>query len=183
MGEFLSLFFQRPQGAPTTRSPVCPSCARELQDLAGGRGCYRCASCKGLWLSEKAFQWMLQAGEDKLNVLLEGSSIHNTFERSIIARQCPVCTRSMDNYPFGYQSGIWIDGCPDNHGIWLDGGELSLIRDYQQRCQGPLNSEERQKMATALLDGATESRRNLTQGIRDATSSRHDDMRNYGGDW
>lgn len=85
----------------------------------------------------------------------------------------------MENYPFGYQSSIWVDGCPDGHGIWLDPGELSMIRAYQQSQRGPMSAEERVKMACAFLDGASTSRRN----ILDAMPQRESSVESYGNDY
>lgn len=71
----------------------------------------------------------------------------------------------MENYPFGYQSGIWVDGCSQGHGVWLDAGELRLIRDYQACQKGPMSSEDRAKMAAAFLDGASKARRNMLNAL------------------
>lgn len=38
----------------------------------------------------------------------------------------------MENFKFE-ETGVWIDGCSEGHGIWLDNGELRLI---SQRAKG-----------------------------------------------
>jgi Zn-finger nucleic acid-binding protein len=54
----------------------------------------------------------------------------HTFNRSSELRNCPVCSIKMDNTQFQYSSGIWIDSCPEGHGIWIDGGEMQLLKEY-----------------------------------------------------
>lgn len=151
--EFLSLFFGRGSSGPPTRPvPVCPGCRRELTDVAKGQGLFRCSQCAGLWLNEDLFAWCLKAPEEAIAAVLDGSSGDHTFQRSAEARRCPACDTEMDNYPFGYQSGIWVDGCNHGHGIWLDAGELRLVRDFHARQQGPMTMEEKQRLAQAFVN-------------------------------
>ena len=170
VSEFFGLFFGNRKGPPARRiPPVCPSCEVQLHRVEGGKGCHRCSRCSGLWLTDEFLQLALQADESQIRSILSGQSGTHTFSRSPEMRACPGCTRAMENYPFGYQSGIWVDGCPDGHGVWLDAGELRLIRDYQERQRGPLSSEDRARMAAAFLDGASTSRRNVLDAIPQPT--------------
>jgi Zn-finger nucleic acid-binding protein len=80
----------------------------------------------------------------------------------------------MENYQFAYQSGIWIDACPDQHGIWLDAGELSLIREYQEntRNRGALSRSEMHRAATAMLDGAVQAKSAYAKICREQNEER-----------
>lgn len=159
--ELLSVFSGRAQAAPPLRDPVCPSCSKALEG-PGPLGSYRCSLCEGLWLDQASFTRALDASEEELGQLLEGTgSSRHTFNRSEASRSCPVCDAFMDNYPFGYQSGIWIDACPSSHGLWLDSGELHMVRSYQQSTKGPMTAQQRAQAAAAMLDGATTSRQNM----------------------
>ena len=161
-GEFLSLFFGRVEKAPDQRPiPLCPQCRCELAKVEGGKGCYRCKDCLGLWVSDAFLAAALAADDTQIEAILEGSTGSHTYTRSHESRRCPGCDHPMDNYPFGYQSGIWVDGCPVGHGVWLDSGELRMIRDYQRRQKGPLSAADRAKMMNAFLDGANTARRNM----------------------
>ena len=59
------------------------------------------------------------------------ADIAHTLAPSRIARSCPACSKSMDNFKFE-ETGVWVDACPDNHGIWLDRGELRLLAQRTQ---------------------------------------------------
>ncbi len=56
----------------------------------------------------------------------------------------------MENFMFAYSSEIWIDACPNDHGVWLDGGELKKLWDYERRVAEP-TPEEQAHMAAAFL--------------------------------
>ena len=166
VSEFFGLFFGNRQGPPARRvPPVCPSCEIPLQRVEGGKGCHRCTCCCGLWVTDEFLALAVQASEAQIAGILGGQAGGHTFSRSPQQRDCPGCSRPMENYPFGYQSGIWVDGCPDGHGVWLDAGELRLIRDYQERQRGPMSAQDRAKMAAAFLDGASTSRRNILDAM------------------
>ncbi len=45
---------------------------------------------------------------------------------SEVARQCPVDGKEMEKQAFEF---VLIDKCPSCGGVWLDGGELKLIRE------------------------------------------------------
>ncbi len=45
----------------------------------------------------------------------------------------------MSNYQFEETSGTWIDACSDGHGVWLDAGELELLRRFHH---GPEDAGE-----------------------------------------
>lgn len=166
VSEFFGLFFGNSKGPPARRvPPVCPSCDVQLHRVEGGRGCHRCTRCAGLWVTDEFLALAMQASEARIVGILGGQTGGHTFSKSPERRDCPGCTRPMENYPFGYQSGIWVDGCPDGHGVWLDAGELKLIRDYQELQRGPMSAEERARMAAAFLDGASTARRNILDAI------------------
>ncbi|MFN8608556.1 MAG: zf-TFIIB domain-containing protein [Vulcanimicrobiota bacterium] len=166
LSEFFNLFFGNRKGPAASKNPpVCPGCGLALERVQGGKGCHRCSRCQGLWVTEDFLALALQAQESQIGGILGGQTGAHTFARSAQQRECPGCERLMENYPFGYQSGIWVDGCPDGHGLWLDAGELRLIRDFQERQRGPMTPEERARMAMAFLDGASTSRRNVLDAM------------------
>ena len=170
-GEFFGLFFGQSKGAPAHRNPpVCPSCQSALERLVGGKGCHRCPGCGGLWVTDDFLALALEASQEQIEAILGGRTGSHTFARSPQQRECPGCAKAMDNYPFGYQSGIWVDGCSQGHGVWLDAGELSLIRDYQARQKGPMSAQDRAKMAAAFLDGASTARRNILDAMPQPSS-------------
>lgn len=159
---FLAVVFgiDPPPRKPTKIPPVCPDCDKQLAPSPDGTS--ECRTCGGRWLNNESFQQHLANPTPSAPESYSSRPGLHTYERSRSQRRCPACESLMDNYQFAYQSGIWIDACPDKHGVWLDAGELPLIRDYHQRTvHSPMTSGEKAKMAMAFLDGATESRRNM----------------------
>lgn len=148
------------QKAPVTKNPPhCPECAKPLGRRP--QGLYACPHCAGCWLPRDSFQQLLE-GEASVEIepAPRVSQPQHTYQRSPSSRKCAACEARMENYQFAYQSGIWIDACPDQHGIWLDSGELPLILEYQEktRNRGPLSKEEMHRAATAMLDGALQAK-------------------------
>ena len=97
-----------------------------------------CISCKGFWFD---------AGE--LNLLSEtlGLNLLKEIKTTIIdgtneqERICPLCDKKMNKIKIGDNSNILLDECPDEQGIWFDGGELSKIAN-QNRELSNLGSKE-----------------------------------------
>lgn len=165
-----------PKAAVTRRPPRCPSCSCALRPVHGGL--HACGSCQGLWMPNESFQECLR-GEVEAPT---GSALagQHTYQRSASSRTCPACEARMENYQFAYQSGIWIDACPDQHGVWLDAGELPLILQYQQQTSGSeLTQAEKQRAAVAMLTGAVQARSAFADVLRqqrEAAERRREDL-------
>jgi len=54
-----------------------------------------------------------------------------TLESSEAARTCPTCGTPMAKRVYAYESGVTTDVC-DEHGIWLDEGELERIEAWYE---------------------------------------------------
>ncbi len=83
-----------------------------------------CMECEGIWLDEGELELLLEGNAEK-NRFLKSFGIENKSEER--KKKCPICRKKMDKISFpGISEGqkIIIDGCPDNHGIWFDRGEL-----------------------------------------------------------
>ena len=156
---FLRMVFGRGGTKPITKNPLlCPQCQVAL--VPGEQGTQTCEKCAGLWLPHESFTDFLASDQPVPATTGIGDGEH-TFQRSPSPRSCAGCERLMDNYEFAYQSGIWIDACPERHGVWLDWGELQMVRDYHRQSVAELTSDDRAKMAMAFLDGATEANNNF----------------------
>lgn len=156
----------------TKETPVCPNCQTEMESQeVSSSSFHRCATCSGLWLAEEVFGTLLSAPLTEVESLLGEATPEHTFERSPQSRVCPSCENTMDNYQFNYDSGIWLDACPGNHGIWLDQGELKLCRackeevDSQLATGGPSADTLLQEASTTL--GDAEQVRNQLQEAKE----------------
>ena len=102
--------------------PVCkmPMIILELNEVEIDH----CLSCSGIWLD---------AGELELLIVdeLEREKIISSFqldeENSEKRYKCPVCKRKMNKIFVGERKELLIDKCPDNDGLWFDGGELKTL--------------------------------------------------------
>ncbi|MGE0494088.1 MAG: zf-TFIIB domain-containing protein [Vulcanimicrobiota bacterium] len=152
-------------GKTTRDPPLCPSCNQALTPNSEGVFC--CPGCHGMWLPNESFQAYL-ASEQVTPEMGGGGSAEHTYSRSASSRHCPACEERMDNYEFAYQSGIWVDACPQRHGVWLDAGELLMVRDYHRRTIGrEATGEEKARMAMAFLDGAVATRSGHLKSLRE----------------
>lgn len=81
-----------------------------------------CTSCKGIWLDRGELDLIFSSSEKKEIAKL--FSAKNTT--SEIKRRCPICKKKMDKVEFE-NTGIIIDRCTNEHGLWCDSGELKSI--------------------------------------------------------
>ena len=98
----------------------CPACnalmvVLELHNIEADY----CPACHGSWLD---------AGE--LGLILKGDA---GFDHAPLLRderksdrRCPVCSVRLRDALLG-DSGVRVDHCPLQHGIWLDAGELKAV--------------------------------------------------------
>ncbi len=155
--------------ADETGPASCPRCQEPLTQLAGPDVSFgRCIRCGGLWAGSDALGVLMRMSDAALEDLFDTEAFQadqaHTFQGGD-RRGCPRCREPMDNYQFDYDSGIYLDACTQ-HGIWLDGGELLLVRRHRASLQSaplrPRLSLEQRAMgeaATASLDAMTRANR------------------------
>ncbi len=81
-----------------------------------------CTSCKGIWLDRGELELIFSQEVDK-----EISKLFLLRDNVVEAkRKCPICKKKMDKVEFE-QTGIIIDRCKNDHGLWFDSGELKSI--------------------------------------------------------
>ena len=114
----------------------CPACWNQLvptpvKDLTVDV----CHGCGGIWFD---------AGElARVDNPRETGEVLLAIERDVSvgvrhdqARSCPRCEAEMDRRAYGPAS-VQIDECPGCNGIFLDAGELEVIRQYQRGRKDP----------------------------------------------
>jgi len=129
-------------------SSVCRTCQKPLRILEKGEhGLEKCVQCEGIWIARDRLEALLSKTEgtgsrESSPVDLDGEAdVGNTFAPSRVHRMCPACGEEMENFVFE-GTGIWIDGCPHGHGIWLDRGELKLLAKRTGEGSKPGRAEE-----------------------------------------
>ncbi len=81
-----------------------------------------CTACKGIWLDRGELDLIFSTSEKKEIAKL--FSVKNNLDE--IKRRCPNCKKKMDKVEFE-NTGIIIDRCSEDHGVWFDSGELKSI--------------------------------------------------------
>lgn len=143
-----------PGDSVPARNEQCHACSRALEEVvAGEHTVLRCPSCQGSWLTAECLASALcQKSTDRdLSTLASAepdADIGHTFAPSRVQRVCPLCAIAMTNDRFE-DSGVWIDSCPEGHGIWLDRGELKLL---QQRRAHPPSAHQMSDLESSLED-------------------------------
>ncbi len=97
-----------------------------------------CAECGGEWLDPNELE-AIESSTVADAVVLSGMIEYQSYPGE---RPCPVCRKLM--YGFDYRANpLQIDGCPDGHGYWLDGGEESRVRELILQRARDLNRAAR----------------------------------------
>lgn len=87
-----------------------------------------CTTCKGVWFDSGELELLLDAqGQEEAKPFLD-----NIFNSPDVAspekgRKCPICSHKMKKSQIDEQPVILIDVCPEKHGLWFDGGEVSHL--------------------------------------------------------
>lgn len=153
---FLRTILRKDASASTSDGPRCHDCDLGLEKVAMGEQCaLRCPGCGGSWLEATTLTSALTAGQvgSQLLAFIEQdgeADIGHTFAPSRLKRACPACTVSMENERFE-ETGIWIDACPQGHGIWLDRGELRLLREARAHRATASESDNLEDTVSSLL--------------------------------
>ena len=107
-----------------SREQHCLECGQTL--TSRGARLQVCLECRAVWVAPSAFESLVEAPEGALEDLLGvDANSQNTHQATESGRGCPACGEVMQNYEYG---GLWLDACQSGHGVWLDPGELELLR-------------------------------------------------------
>jgi len=150
----------------------CPRCEAELRKVqVKNVELDTCNSCEGVWFDRDELRQVLDMNRDEL----EESAISHTLEseeeyQEIPGRSemvCPRCNGDLHRYNYQGYSGIMIDGCENNCGIWLDDGELQKLFDYMVTASKPDPEKERFLRAelTQIRVDAEQKRRALVDSL------------------
>jgi len=90
----------------------------------------RCPDCGGVWV-----------GQGELGPIIEGRQVEFAMDQRVEKlaevgkdegpeepRHCPVCGQQMQRFNYAINTGVFLDRCPQKHGIWLDPGELEQVQ-------------------------------------------------------
>jgi len=101
----------------------CPACKHSMVILELNQvEIDYCTNCKGIWLDRGELDLIFSTA-DKKEI---AKSFSAKTESDEVKRRCPICKKTMDKVEFE-NTGIIIDRCTNNHGLWFDRGELKLL--------------------------------------------------------
>lgn len=116
----------------------CPRCQTGLVNSSyEGVSVDVCKSCAGTWLDQGELKQIIEIRQE----FFKSPNINNTITgRSFIVPKaesesripCAVCSKMMNTFIYGMDSGIVIDRCLDNHGLWFDQGELDKVQMFRE---------------------------------------------------
>lgn len=106
----------------------CPVDGSPLEKRVIGRVIIdECFDCRGLWFNAGELRKVRDAADPDIRWLdLELNKSADTAEAAWSERECPQCGKQMATIAYR-STGVKVDYCPDDHGIWLDQGELKAI--------------------------------------------------------
>jgi Zn-finger nucleic acid-binding protein len=107
----------------------------------------RCADCHGSWLDDGELIKIIKTKEEIISKKVIGDTLTSAFSGVSIDEQqsvekCPKCPKAMTPINYNYSSGVVIDRCPDNHGVWLDGKELEKVQAHAEHWEKEASANE-----------------------------------------
>jgi Zn-finger nucleic acid-binding protein len=125
-------------GQPQPDRP-CPNGHGPLHALrfavASGLEASYCKACMGLFLAQGELNKLLVDLSGQVVMTNHGRlrSIrdHLISRAGTPQRACPCCRAAMEQTPFSHECPVLLDTC-DKHGQWLDGGELTVLAEWQE---------------------------------------------------
>lgn len=141
----------RSRGDQTPR--LCPRCGIHLNrielHIEGRLEIDRCERCLGIFfdpgeleaLTESSVSKAYEIDHVRLHRIIEEECIDSPHKATYV--KCPDCGQLMNRKNYGSRSGVVVDQCR-NHGIWLDGTELSQILKWV-KAGGRIHDQQREK--------------------------------------
>jgi len=107
----------------------CPACKNPMVILELNQvEIDYCSLCKGIWLDNGELELIFSTSDRK--EITKAFSIKNDLAEE--KRRCPNCKKKMEKVEFE-NTGIIIDKCVNDHGLWFDNGELrSLLKSAEE---------------------------------------------------
>ncbi len=124
----------------------CPRCDVALHTINlkndGKFFIERCDQCMGLFFDLGELEALLaqsvsnvfdidRARLNEINKELYQRDIGQRDGDQAFYVKCPVCSDFMQRKSFGARSGVIVDRCK-KHGVWLDGGELKQLMEWEK---------------------------------------------------
>lgn len=100
-------------------SRLCPECHRRFVLVTANKeelDC--CKKCRSIWLDTGELQHLSGLLDE-----IPGRALKSRESK----RSCPMCKQAMMEYQFARGTNLMVDACPNDHGVYLQRGELERI--------------------------------------------------------
>lgn len=137
----------------------------------------QCNKCGGLWCDFDELSKIIASRENIFSdsaykdIIASESNKKISQEKDlIVSLDCVICGKPMPRLNYSYSSGIIIDRCPDDHGVWLDKDELDRIQVFVERW-GKNSKETEQKYSSLLTIAAKEAESRYQNAVNEGIRS------------
>ena len=95
-----------------------------------------CAECISVWLDDDELARIVYSPEHAWSPEVVKQVLETTGSMGVPKVEhdrelhCPSCDSLLEPVNYQGNSGVIINTCPNQHGVWLDHGELAKIRIY-----------------------------------------------------
>ena len=130
----------------------CPNCARELAATPReGIEIDECSECGGTWFQREELRRAKDSTDEDLRWLdFDPFTDGDSFAVRSGERACPECSGPMETRTY-MSSGVVIDACALDHGVWLDSGEFEKIVEHLQTLVVRIDAREYRRRALEEL--------------------------------
>ncbi|MBT3362114.1 MAG: hypothetical protein HN929_11255 [Chloroflexi bacterium] len=106
--------------------------------------------CKGVWFDTGELELLLESMElDDSGLSMDEILALDEAKTDEKARRCPICNSKMLKVMIGSAPGVMIDACPNEHGLWFDGGEVGQV--IRQLIDSQPSSTDKQGKVLSFL--------------------------------
>ena len=112
----------------------CPKCNAQMTEVAAAKGktVDRCNNCQGLFVRRDVLHllernWFFWPKSESDSVDSGDPAVGKRFDK-IGEIDCPACSIRMAPISVPDQPHIWLEQCPNCHGLFFDAGELTDFR-------------------------------------------------------
>lgn len=109
----------------------CPICGKQMtQKTYEGVDIYYCPDRQGIWVPRDGLKSIVGRKIEIVKGAWKETERKSGFFENGTRINCPVCGVQCKELNYSYSSGVFVDRCPNNHGVWLDKSELEKIQDF-----------------------------------------------------
>ena len=109
----------------------CPGCKQATkQELYEGVLIDHCHHCGGTWLDHGEVEKIAHNHATNFEEDIKAKALgkKGTDHRGQQMVHCPKCNMQMQTHQYLFNSGVYIDQCPNKHGFYFDNGELEKLQ-------------------------------------------------------